>query len=218
MKMLSHADARRVYDRIAWIQDLQAYYEDRVLDWIMERAELADARHVFEFGCGTGRFAVDLLDHHLPPSASYRGVDISPVMLRFTRRRLGPFGDRATVRLTGGEPPSGEPAAAYDRFFSHFVLDTMPLDEVALVLDAAHRMLRPGGRAGLSCMTHAFTRLSRVFVSAWLAVRAVRTGLVGGSRPIDLLPMLPAPRWRILHERRVVRGGVPIQAVVAERI
>ena len=215
MKTLSRQELRRVYDRIAWIQDWQAYFEDAVLDTLVAHAEVGAAEAVFEFGCGTGRFAASLLACHLSGSARYAGVDISPVMLRFARRRLAPFGGRAEVRLTDGDPRVAGAAGAFDCVFSHFVLDVLPPDDAALFIADAGRMLRRGGRLVLATMTHPFTRASRAFVAAWLAVRSIRAGLVGGSRPVDLLSMLPPAQWHVRHHLRVVRGGVPIQGVVA---
>lgn len=39
------------------------------------------ATHVFELGCGTGRFAERLLERHLPATARYKGIDLGPTMV-----------------------------------------------------------------------------------------------------------------------------------------
>ena len=219
MKALTYEATRRVYDRIGRLQELQGFYEDRLLEDIVAHSRIEDARAVFEFGCGTGRFAESLLARHLTDDATYRGIDLSPVMVGLTNARLARFGSRAIAHLTEGPPPREEPTTSCDRFFSHCVLDVLPDDDgVVETIAEAHRLVRPGGRAGFCCMTYGFTAISRAFVTAWLRVRDWRPGLVGGTRPLDLRSFLPERQWRVCYQVRVVRGGVPIQGVVAERI
>lgn len=64
--VLTRSQARRFYDHFGAKQDSQAFYEDAALDDLMRHADCAQAQSVFEFGCGTGRFAAQLLTKHLP--------------------------------------------------------------------------------------------------------------------------------------------------------
>ena len=64
--VLTHDEARRVYDRIGAGQDSQAFYEDRATRLLIRHGAFERARSVLEFGCGTGRFAARLLARHLP--------------------------------------------------------------------------------------------------------------------------------------------------------
>ena len=91
---LSHAEARKAYDRIGPLQDSQAFYEDQATDVLLQHGAFNTAAAVFEFGCGTGRFAERLLRDFLPPAAHYRGVDVSPRMVDLARTRLNPYGAR----------------------------------------------------------------------------------------------------------------------------
>ena len=147
---LSREQARRVYDRIGARQDTQAFYEDRATGILIRHAAFGSAQRVLEFGCGTGRFALQLLSRHLPAEARYRGLDLSPTMVRLAETRLAPFAARAEVVLTEGAPPASEPAASRDRFVSNFVLDLLSEDDIAAVVREAHRILVPGG---LLCLT-----------------------------------------------------------------
>lgn len=162
MKTLSSAEARRTYDRIGKTQDTQAFYEDRATAELIDQLDLPSAACVFEFGCGTGRFAHDLLARHLPAAATYRGVDLSQVMVRLASERLASFGSRASVRLTEGGSPTDEPSESCDRFVSNFVLDLLSSEDIKSLIGEAHRMLRPGGLLGLSSLTFGFTAASRV--------------------------------------------------------
>ena len=215
--VLSRAEARRVYDRIGAGQDTQAFYEDRATGLLIRHGAFGSASRVLELGCGTGRFALRLLTSHLPETARYRGLDLSPKMVELARARLAPFAARAEVVLTDGAPPASEPTASCDRFVSNFVLDLLPEEDIAAVLSEAHRILAPGGLlclAGLSTGAGAFSRLvSR----AWARVHALRPALVGGCRPLELLAWLPPEQWRVRHHAQLAPFGVPSEALVAER-
>jgi SAM-dependent methyltransferase len=64
-RTLSHDEARRAYDRIGSLQDSQAFYEDVATSLLLQHGDFPSARSVFEFGCGTGRFAQRLLEEQL---------------------------------------------------------------------------------------------------------------------------------------------------------
>jgi ubiquinone/menaquinone biosynthesis C-methylase UbiE len=217
LRTLSRQEARRVYDRIGGMQDSQAFYEDRATAELLRHAGFDTARRVFEFGCGTGRFALRLLSEHLPPTAAYRGVDLSPTMVGLARRRLEPFASRTEVALTDGEPPVGEEAGSYDRFVSSYVLDLLSEEDIAAVLREAHRILEPGGLLALSGLSTGSGPMSRVVAGVWSRIHALRPSLVGGCRPLELLGLLPEAEWRVRHHARVAPFAVPSEVVVAER-
>jgi ubiquinone/menaquinone biosynthesis C-methylase UbiE len=214
---LSHEQARRVYTRIGALQDTQAYYEDRATNALVSQLDLGRALAVFEFGCGTGRFAARLLTEELSPSAKYRGIDLTPEMVSLARKRLERFGPRATVELSDGGPPSHESTDSCDRFISNFVLDLLSVEDIRAVVAEAHRMLAVGGLLGLSSLTPGFTPVTRVVASVLAGVHRLRPELIGGCRALELLDFLPESRWKVRNVTRVSALGVPLQAVVAQR-
>ncbi len=217
VRTLSREEARRVYDRIGSWQDSQAFYEDRAVRDLIRHADFPSARSVFEFGCGTGRIALRLLEEELPSDATYRGMDLSPRMVSLARERLKRFAPRAEVVITDGGPPVDEPAGATDRFVSTYVFDLLSEQDVRAVLREAHRILAP---AGLLCLTGLGTAVgpaSRLVTGIWTRVHALRPSLVGGCRPLDLLPFLPEAQWRLRHHRKLVAFGLPSEVLVAER-
>ncbi len=217
MATLSHQEARRVYDRIGSRQDSQGFYEDRATGLVLAHGEFSSAESVFEFGCGTGRFARRLIEQHLSETARYRGVDISPKMVRLARSRLASHAPRAEVVLTEGGPPVDEPAGAYDRFVSNYVFDLLSHEDIRAVLREAHRILRPGGLLCLSGLTSGIGFTSRIVARLVGRIQSLRPALVGGCRPVDLLPFLPASEWRVQHHSKVAAFGVPSEVVVARR-
>jgi SAM-dependent methyltransferase len=172
---------------------------------------------VFEFGCGTGRFAERILRSELPSTATYRGVDLSPNMVGLARARLAAFGERARVRLSDGGPPTDEPAAACDRFVSNYVIDLLSEDDAKAVVCEARRLLRPGGLLCLCSLTHGFTWASRLLLSVWSALYAIRPALVGGCRPVSLRALVSDREWDVVHHSRISALAVPCEVVVARR-
>jgi len=217
VRTLSHEEARRVYDRIGARQDTQAFYEDVATGAVIRLGEFASAESVFEFGCGTGRFAHTLLRDHLGPSATYRAVDQSPRMAGLTTRRLADFGDRIQVVLTDGRPPTSEGSACFDRFVSNYVFDLLSEDDIAAVISEAHRILRPGGLLCLSSLSPGHGSLSRAVIGVWSFLHRLNPKLVAGCRPIELPGFLDEASWQLRHHQTLQPFGLPSEVVLAER-
>ena len=215
--MLSHEEARRVYDRIGSRQDTQAFYEDRAAALVLRHGDFGSAQRVFELGTGTGRFALRLLSEHLPATALYRGVDLSPTMVEIARRRLARYSPRAEVALSHGEPSLPESASSCDRLVSNYVLDLLSEEDIARVLQEAHRILRPGGLLCLSGLSTGAGPISRFVARAWERVHALRPELVGGCRPLDLRAQLPASGWHVVNHEHLAPFSIPSEVLVARR-
>jgi SAM-dependent methyltransferase len=215
--VVSHPEARRIYDRIGSLQDSQAFYEDRATDALLRHGGFGSAASVFEFGCGTGRFALRLLTEFLPPGARYRGVDLSPKMVSLATARLAPYASRAQVLLSEGGPPIDEPPESHDRFVSNYVFDLLSEADIRSVLREAQRMLRPGGLVCLAGLSTGVGPLSRGVAGLWSWVQSRRPSLVGGCRPIDLLPFLPESAWQLRHHAKLVAFGVTSEVLVGQR-
>ena len=100
-----------------------------VLPWVLDDGERLGPE-VLEIGGGSGAMAQELLTRH--PEIRLTLADIDPEMAAAARRRLAPFGDRATVTVGDG---------------TRLDFPDDSFDTVLLVADAAphHRL---GGRAG----------------------------------------------------------------------
>ena len=215
--MLSRDAAREFYDRFGAKQDRQGHYEDSPLRALIAHTDLGSAEAVFEFGCGTGRFAEEILSAHLPKAATYLGCDLSSTMTALANERLARFADRAEVRLTDGEPraPIGE--ASVDRFLSTYVLDLLAPEDIAAVVAEARRVLEPGGLLGVTGLTHGTTVLSRLVSDLWGLVHALRPRIVGGCRPSKVLDHVDPGAWELRRRSVIVAVGIPSEVVVLRR-
>ena len=217
MPALTPEQARRVYDRIARAQDWQRFYEDAAAAELVEHAGFDDAHAVVELGCGTGRFAADLLAGRLPADASYVAVDLSPRMVALASDRLARWRHRASVTLVDGG--AGVPAAdgAADRFVANYVFDLLGADETRSALAEARRVLAPGALLCATGLTPGEHGLARFLSRAWTGVWARWPALVGGCRPITLVDELDSRDWDVRHHGTVVAWGVASEVVIAAR-
>lgn len=213
-RTLSHQEAKTFYDRFGSKQDLQRIYEDPAIRVLEEHADFEHAREVVEFGCGTGRFARNLIERRLGPDATYVGLDISSTMVELAREKLAPWSDRAQVQQTGGAPVVPLPDAQCDRFLSIYVLDLLSAEDARRVVAEAGRVLLPRGRLCLASLTFGQGALSRAVSRTWTALYGWRPRLVGGCRPIRLLDLL-GEDWRLIHHQVVCTLGLCTEVAVA---
>lgn len=214
MATLSHDEARKFYDRFGSKQDAQAYYEEPAITDLIEHGDFEHAHNVFELGCGTGRLAAHLLDHHLPLNCQYRGVDLSSTMVELSRARFDLFKDRAAVSLSNGSMKIDAREDSVDRIVSTYVLDLLSDEDIMAFISEAERVLTSNGRLCLAGLTDGSTLLSSVLSKVWGAVHRIRPSLVGGCRPLKLQDYFPEDEWESLHHCVVTPYGIASEVLV----
>lgn len=205
------------YDRFGARQDRQSFYEDPALARMIRHGDFAAARSVFEFGCGTGRLAENLLRNHLPDHCSYLGLDASATMVELAARSISPWRDRARIAKSNGSltfPPRG---GACDRFVTTYVLDILSQPDIDAVLAQAHHILAPGGLFCATCLTEGATPASRAVTAVWKLAYRIRPLLVGGCRPLALAGRFQSSTWTVLHQSVVTSFAISSEIVVAKR-
>lgn len=208
---------RDFYDWFGSRQDWQRLYEGPALSELLQNGEFESASSVFELGCGTGAFALELLKKHLPVNAFYVGSDISTTMVRLSEKRLARFGSRAKVMLTDGSLEFEYPPESFDRFVANYVLDLLPPGDIDRAVSEAHRLLKPDGRLCLASLTFGRTPFSRLVTRAWLFLYGKDPRLVGGCRPLRLTEHLDENMWQIIQMRVVHSFGIASEIAVAIR-
>ena len=218
MQTLTLEEAKAYYDNFGAKQDSQIFYEGPAIKTLIANSHFDQAASVFEFGCGTGRFARELLNEHLPPDAIYCGTDVSSTMIQLATERLKPFGPRATVTLssTNVDIPVGD--NSIDRFVSTYVFDLLPQDVAEKVLDEAQRALQRDGLLCLAGITEGTTFMSHLVMDIWGWIFSRNPSLVGGCRPTELTELLPAAQWQIRHRTVVVAWGIASEVLIAAPI
>lgn len=203
------------YDRFGLKQDRQAFYEDVAFDALVAHAQFEQAAKVFELGCGTGRFAHRLLQDHLPPGATYHGIDISETMVALAHERLQPFTERCRVVLSDGAMAFPLDDQSVDRVVIAYVLDLLSEADIRQALVEAQRVLTAEGKLCLISLTHGSTVPSRLVSAVWSLVYRLHAVLVGGCRPIRLEQYLARDHWAIDYRQVVTPFGVPSEILIA---
>lgn len=213
--MLSHTQARAVYDRLGAKQDEGAFYEAPALADLLRYGRWPAARHVFEFGSGTGSFAHTLLTSHLPATAHYCGMDQSTTMINLATKRLAGFGERATLLLSAGPVALPVAAGSFDRVIANYVLDLLSEADIHSFLAEAHRVLQPDGLLCLVSLTEGNTPWARLVMWGWQQMYTFQPERVGGCRPIRLVNFLERTQWRLRHLEVVTTWGLASEVIVA---
>jgi len=212
------ANVRPFYDRFGRLQDMQRFYEQPAIAGLLAHAGFEDAKAVCEFGCGTGWLARELLLRHLPPDAIYLGLDESPTMVAIARNRLRSLGQRARIELTDGSIRISHPDKSFDRFLCTYVFDLLASDDLRSLVNEAHRILLPGGRACIISLTFGVTRVQRIISETWNALWQFQPLLVGGCRPIQASRYFDSAHWRLLHRDVISSWGLNSEVVVVSTI
>jgi len=218
MRTLTLEEAKAYYDSFGAKQDNQTFYEGPAIQELIENSNFDQAVSVFEFGCGTGHFAQELIDEHLPPDAIYCGTDISSTMVQLATERLKSFGPRAMVTLTPTEADIPVGDDSIDRFVSTYVLDLLPQAAAKKVLGEAYRVLQADGLLCLVSITQGTTLISRLVMGTWQWIFSRSPSIVGGCRPTQLTELLPAAQWQIHYSTVVVAWGIASEVVIAAPI
>lgn len=215
VRTLARQDVRRFYDRFGSKQDGQRFYEDAAIADLFEHLDLGNAKSVYEFGCGTGRVAEEMLERWLQSEATYVGVDVSSTMVALARARLTRFGARAAIRQIDGSDAFAGCDAPVDRIIMTYVLDLLPEAEIETFLSRARDFLRPGGKLGIISLTFGTTLLSRIISGGWMSIFRIAPSIVGGCRPLRVGGFVTPP-LAIGHQAIVSQFGIASEVIVAE--
>ncbi len=168
---------------------------------------LADGQAVVEIGAGTGR-NVEFYRERLDRLGSVELVDLCGPLLEQARQRLR--GQRK-VRMVEADATAYQPEQPVDRVYLSYSLTMIP--DWRAALDAAWRMLRPGGRIGVVDFFVDETRhrkLYRQFWQRWFGHDGVRLStehipaleqrfetrtLQRATGSVPYLPLLRAPYY-----------------------
>ncbi|GAB3735378.1 methyltransferase domain-containing protein [Amycolatopsis oliviviridis] len=113
---------------------------------LLDRVGLVPGERVLDVGCGRGAVlfpAAELVG----PDGSVLGIDLSAEMIERTAKDIEDRGTHVSVSLMDAQEPT-LPEASFDALLASFVVFFLP-DPVA-ALRSWHRLLRPGGRIGVT--------------------------------------------------------------------
>lgn len=209
---LSPAEVEAFYDAFGARQDKQGYYENLTLAELTRFAKFSSAASIAEFGCGTGRFAAEMLRLN---GASYWGCDVSATMVELSRVRLAEFGGRARLWKSSGGAALPLQDESCDRFVSNHVLDILSAQEIEAVSQEARGVLQPEDLLCLTGLTHGQGLFSKMWAAFWNLRFDLNPKWVGGCRPVALTGFLGG--WELVHHNVVMVRGISSEVVVARK-
>jgi demethylmenaquinone methyltransferase/2-methoxy-6-polyprenyl-1,4-benzoquinol methylase len=207
-KTISRRAALRFYNRLGIGHDRAEIYEGRARLRGLEQLDLAPGLRLLNLGVGTGKEHFHIQEA-LAPGGRAVGLDLSPVMLELSRVRTGaPLLRADAIRLPFA-------AASFDRIFSSYLLDLLPLAELPDLLRDCRRVLKPGGRIVLVSLTEGIDAPSRAVIGLWKSLFRLRPFACGGCRPLQLAGLVEQAGFQLFSREVVVQLGVPSEVVVA---
>jgi demethylmenaquinone methyltransferase/2-methoxy-6-polyprenyl-1,4-benzoquinol methylase len=209
-RTVSAATARRFYDWIGARYDWVALYEGVAIQRAIARLDVCPGNTVVDVGTGTGKHLKVLRQAAGPPGMAI-GVDISPVMLQIARKRSGGAVCQADARAL----PILDNTV--DCLLATYLLDLIPLDDLAVALAEFRRVLKPGGRVALVSLTEGTDPTSRFLIALWKAIYRISPVACGGCRPVQLADLVAAVGFQDVSRGAVVQAGIPSEIVVATK-
>lgn len=152
----SKDDARTYYNRISAIYGwLGGIFERRPAQKALSYLSIENGETVLEIGFGTGH-CLQQIALSVGNTGKAYGIDISDGMLQVTKKKLEKVGLMDRVELYHGDasklPFMDE---TFDAVFMSFTLELFDTPEIPLLLDEVRRILKAGGRLGITSLSRA---------------------------------------------------------------
>jgi ubiquinone/menaquinone biosynthesis C-methylase UbiE len=209
-KILTTSAAQKFYDRIGSRYDWFEFYEGRAKGQAFNALQLIPGLKVLSVGAGTGKELVRIQSAILPEGVAY-GLDASPVMAKLALERTGASICQADARHL---PYRGQ---AFDRLYASYILDLLPLSDIAGLLLDFQRVLKSGGRLVILALTEGVDLPSRTLVSLWKGLFSISPAVCGGCRPLTLQKRIQEAGFRMVDRQVIVQAAVPSELICAQK-
>lgn len=174
------------------------------------RAQVQAGEQVLEVAVGPG-VGHTRLQARLGAAGQLIGVDLSPGMLRATRRRL------PQARLVQADARALPfPADSFDLLWSSYLLDLIPTGEMVALLEEFRRVLRPGGRLLLVNFSKNGDQLTWWERAYRRTPSVVVPWLFAGCRPVEAEPFVRQAGFAEVR-REFVPGGLNSEIILARK-
>ena len=205
--------ARRFYDRMSRLYDyISGPFERKYAFRALELLDIMEGETILEIGFGTGHCLKKIAASVGETGKAY-GIDISPGMLRVTKRRLEKAKLLDRVELNCGDATSlPYDTNSMDGVFMAFTLELFDTPEIPIVLEEVKRILKPGGRIAVAAMSKKageslIVRLYERVHNRWPEY--------ADCRPIFLEESIHEAGYQIKSSQTVKLLGLPLEIVVA---
>jgi ubiquinone/menaquinone biosynthesis C-methylase UbiE len=203
--------ARQAYNRLSrWYDLLAGSSEQRFMKLGISQLKPTPGERILEIGCGTGHGLL-LLTEGVSPSGSIFGLDHSEGMLAQTQGLLRRTFQDLPISLQLGDG-SYLPYAAgvFSAIFFSFTLELFDTPDISKVLSESNRVLKPGGRIGIVCLSSGPGWPVRLY--EWFHWQFPA---IVDCRPILIRPDLAQAGFDIMEIQTLKMWGLPVDLVTA---
>ena len=152
----SKEDAKTYYDCISVVYNwFGGIFERKPAEKVLSYLKVENGETVLEIGFGTGH-CLQQIALSVGKNGKAYGIDISDGMLQVTRKKLEKAGLMDRVELHHGDA-SNLPFIdeTFDAVFMSFTLELFDTPEIPLLLNEVKRVLKAGGRLGVTSLSKA---------------------------------------------------------------
>lgn len=205
---ISTNTAMNYYDRLGSRHDWFEFYEGEAKKIGLAKLELSPGNWVLNAGSGTGNDHMNIVRNVRPGGLSV-ALDISSEMIALTKMKT----ESPCLRADISKLPFRHDS--FDKIFSSYVLDLVPVNRIKNVFLEFHRVLRPGGKLVVVSLTEGETALGRLTMGTWKTMYRISPATCGGCRPVTLCSTVEQVGFRKVTREVVQQYGIPSEVIVA---
>ena len=204
--MNTREQTRQNYDRMSRWYDLFAASEKKFTEFGLQLLGIKEGEYALEIGFGTGHSLVTLAEQ-VEEAGLVAGVELSPGMIAVARKRIqAESPDRSVQMMQGDGTLLPFVQNSFDAVFLSFTLELFGDDEIPVVLNECHRVLKCEGRLGVVSMEKQDVLACRLYEwghERWPALL--------DCRPIELRKSLETGGFRVQAMKVQTMWGLPLE-------
>lgn len=207
--------ARRFYDRISRVYGfLTNAFEGKSAELALSRLRIQEGESVMEIGFGTGQ-CLRRIAESVGQTGKASGIDISPGMLKVTKRRLEKTGLTGRIDLHCGDATILlYEDNSFDAAFMSFTLELFDTPEIPKVLQEIKSVLKPDGRLGAVSMSRESGHSTLLRIYEWAHNKWPE---YVDCRPIYLEQALRDAGYKIESTEKLKLFSLPVEIVIASK-
>jgi len=204
---LAYNKMSRTYDLFAGI--FESKYRYRTLKYL----NIKTGENALEIGYGTGH-SLEQMAKSAGETGRIYGIDISFGMLKVAEKRLKKVDLINRVELKCGDAVTlPYQVDRFDAVFMSFTLELFDTPEIPIVLNEIKRVLKPGGRIGIVCMSKGNKPSGIVKLYEWVHQKFPK---YADCRPIYVRQSVRDAGFNIQIQETKKLFGLPVEIIICK--
>lgn len=208
--MTSREQTRQNYDRMSRWYDLFASSEQKFTRAGLQLLGVKEGERVLEIGFGTGHSLV-ALSEQAGDTGLVTGVELSPGMIKVARKRMHASRHERSVEIIQGDGTLLPiQTHSLDVVFLSFTLELFSDEEILILLNDSHRVLKREGRLGIVSLAKRDVWACRLYERGH-----ERWPILLDCRPIELRKNLETGGFRVQALKVETMWGLPVEITLS---